>query len=275
MKKLLLILAISLFAITCNSKTDVVINDLDTEDWKLTWNDEFNGEGEVDLSKWEKPDFNRKNNNVGPDGWWLPEDSYMDGDGNLVIRAKKINNRNDDNDEFDYSTGAIRSLGKFSQKFGKFEIRCKLPTQPGWWVAFWLFSPTVFNENNSGEDGTEIDIMEGFGWNDTIHHALHWDGYGEAHKSEVTKNDIPGIREGFHTFTLEWNKDEYIWFVDGEESWRSRAGGVSKVPAYVKITAELSTEPGAIGEWWANNPADGNFPDYYIIDYVRVWERKK
>jgi beta-glucanase (GH16 family) len=237
-----------------------------------TWGDEFNGSGTPDSKKWDRPEYNRKNNDNGPDGWWLQEDSYLDGSGNLVIRAKKIANRNDDKDAFDYSTGAIRSLGFFQQKFGKFEIRCQLPTQPGWWVAFWLMSPSVGNVDGSGEDGTEIDIFEGFGWTDAINHALHWDGYGDAHQSEGQMKSIPGIRQGFHVFSLEWDKNEYRFYVDEQMTWRSKAGGVSKVPAYVKITAELSTEPWAIGTGWSNNPARAAFPDSFLVDYVRVYK---
>jgi len=239
--------------------------------WTLVWQDEFEGDGPVDSTKWEQPEYNRKNNDNGPDGWWLKEDSYLDGEGNLAIRARRIDNLNFDGDAYDYSTGAVRSINRFEQTFGRFEARVKLPSQAGWWVAFWLMSPTVFNEDGSGQDGTEIDIMEGFGWTNKIFHALHWDGYGAAHRSESINMELPGIRDGFHTFTLEWNSAEYIFFVDSVETWRSSAGGVSQVPAYIKLTGELSTTPGAIGDWWANDPEFVYFPDYYLIDYVRVW----
>jgi len=277
MRKINFLYIVLLVVIISCSKNPVDENkkpDANKEGWVLTWSDEFNGTGEPDNSKWDRPEYNRRNNDNGPDGWWLKEDSYQDGKGNLVIRAKKINNRNFDKDIFDYSTGAIRSKGKFEQKFGKFEIRCKLPTQPGWWVAFWLMSPTQSNVDGSGEDGTEIDIMEGFGWTDQINHALHWDGYGDAHKSDGKKAPVKGIRDGYHIYTLEWYEDEYVFLVDSLETWRTTAGGVSKVPAYVKITGELSTEPWAVNEYWANDPKRGIFPDFFLVDYVRVYEWK-
>ena len=83
--------------------------------------------------------YNRRDNPNGPDGWWDENDVYLDGDGNLVIRVRKIDNKNNDSDSHDYSVGMVRSKGKFEQKFGKFEIRCQLPKKSGWWVAFWLF----------------------------------------------------------------------------------------------------------------------------------------
>lgn len=275
MKKnfLLLILSSTYFFISSCGNGKVEEDTPGKPEYTLTWSDEFNGES-IDASKWDKPEMNRRNNPDGPDGWWQGKDSYLDGNGNLIIRARKIDNGNDDNDPFDYSTGAIRSKGRFQQKFGKFEIRCKLPDQAGWWVAFWLHSPSVGNVNDSGEDGTEIDIFEGFGWTDTLNFALHWDGYGPDHKSEGYKKGIDGIRDGFHIYTLEWTEEEYIFLVDNKEVWKTSAGGVSKVPAYVKITGELSTESWAISEHWSNDPDLAEFPDYFIVDYVRVYQDK-
>ena len=270
-KSIILLSTIILCHLACKNPAEA--ENKNEDEWLLVWSDDFNGTGIPDPAKWDRPEYNRRNNDNGPDGWWLQEDSYLDGEGHLVIRAKKIENRNADKDQFDYSTGAIRSMGKFEQKFGKFEIKCKMPSQPGWWVAFWLYSTSVGNVDGSGKDGTEIDIFEGFGWTDRGQHALHWDGYGDAHQSTGQKITIPGMREGYHTFTLIWNETEYIFQIDGEETWRTDAGGVSKVPEYVKITGELSTEDWAINEYWSNNPAKGVYPDYWLVDYVRVYKR--
>ncbi|MBN1464667.1 family 16 glycosylhydrolase [candidate division KSB1 bacterium] len=238
---------------------------------ELVWYDEFDGTT-IDPAKWDKPEYNRRQNSNGPDGWWLREESFLDGDGHLIIRARRIANRNSDNDPYDYATGAIRSYGKFEQKFGRFEVSCRLPRQPGWWVAYWLYSDSVGNENGSGEDGTEIDIFEGFGWTDEVQHALHWDGYGDAHQVIGHTLTMEEMRTGFHTFTLEWYENLYVFYVDGIETWRTDAGGVSKVPAYVKVTGELSTESWAINTNWANDPTKAVWPDSFIIDYVRVYE---
>lgn len=266
---LFLLLIIGFLHNSCEK--DKAVDDPSDQEYTLSWSDEFEG-AELDLAKWHQPEYNRRINEDGPDGWWLKEDAYLDGQGHLVIRARKIENRNNDNDPYDYATGAVRTKGKFQQKFGKFEIRCQLPSQAGWWVAFWLMTDGVANVDGSGEDGTEIDIFEGFGWTDKLNFALHWDGYGDAHQSDHMQKIIPGIREGFHTFTLEWTEKEYIFFVDGMEVWRTTSGGVSKVPSYVKITGELWTIDWAISEGWANDPETAAYPDYFLVDYVRVYE---
>ena len=71
--------------------------------------------------------------------------------------------------------------------------------------------------------------------------------------------------------SLEWTPEEYIFYIDGMESWRSSAGGVSRVPEYIKITGEISTLTHHIGDWWAGNPARSVFPDHFLIDWVRVY----
>jgi beta-glucanase (GH16 family) len=240
---------------------------------EYTFSDEFNGPSgaQPDPAKWERQEYNRRPNTVegAPDGWWMKEDAYLDGNGHLVIRVKQIPNTDGDTDPFDYSSGNVRTRGRFEQRFGQFEIRCRMPTMAGWWVAFWLMSDSQGNIDGSGRDGTEIDIMEGFGWTERMQSALHWDGYGASHQSDSKSSVVPGLLSGFHTFRLDWSPTEYVFYVDDIETWRTTSGGVSQVPAFVKITGELSTEAWAVGSGWAN-PQPLTYPDYFIVDYVHV-----
>ena len=87
-----------------------------------------------------------------------------------------------------------------------------------------------------------IDIMEKPWRDDRVQHALHWDGYGREHKSEGKVANVPGVMEGWHTFALLWKADEYVFYVDGNETWRTTAGGVCQVPLYIKLSDE-------IGDW--------------------------
>jgi beta-glucanase (GH16 family) len=67
--------------------------------WRLAWADEFDG-AEVDRSKWEILGDSRRR-----DGYWVREDSYLDGKGNLIIRTKKDGDR--------YTSGSVRTRGRF------------------------------------------------------------------------------------------------------------------------------------------------------------------
>jgi beta-glucanase (GH16 family) len=244
----------------------------DTTHFRLIWADEFDGSGNPSTTKWERQEYNRRNNNSGPDGWWSKQDVYLDGNGNLVIRLRKIADKNNDGDSCDFSVGMIRSKGKFEHLYGRYEISCKLPSQPGWWVAFWMMQGDVGAVGNAGVDGVEVDIMEGFGWTNKINYAFHWDGYGADHQS-IGKQLYPAnIREGFHTFTLDWTPEIYIFYLDGVEKWRTTGGGICDTKGYIKVTGEISTEDWAISQYWANNPAMATYPDSFLVDYVRVYD---
>ena len=218
--------------------------------WKLAWSDEFDGNA-VDQSKWEVlGDWKRR------DGFWVKEDSYLDGQGNLILRTKKDGDR--------YTCGAVRTKGKFEHRYGYWVCRCKFPKEQGHWPAFWLMAGGVGQIGNDGRDGTEIDIMEKPWREDRTTQNLHWDGYGKEHKSVGTKFDFPGLSEGFHTFGLHWTAEEYVFYVDGKETWRTSAGGVSQVPEFAKLTEE-------IGEW-GGDIKQARLPDQFVVDYVRVYD---
>ena len=244
--------------------------------WSLVFRDEFNGHGKPDPEKWISQEYNRKKNPDGPDGWWLKDNVSLTGWGQLEISATQIPNRNpeEDDDPYDYASGMVSTEGKFETTFGRYEARIKLPQDPGWWLAFWLFADEVHRGDGSGEDGTEIDIVEAFGWTDKISYALHWDGYGKRHKTKNKREFHPGIRSGWHVFALEWTETEYTWFVDGEQVWQSAAGGVSKVPLWVKLSGEISTQSTVAHKWWSNVPDNKRLPDRFLVDWVRVYERE-
>jgi beta-glucanase (GH16 family) len=219
--------------------------------WILTWADEFSGT-QIDTSKWEiMGDWKRR------DGFWVKEDSYLDGQGNLILRTKKDGER--------FTSGAVRTKGKFEHKFGYWVCRCKFPTQAGHWPAFWLHADGVNKIGNEGRDGTEIDIMEKPWLEDKITQNLHWDGYGKEHKSAGTGQiTIPGVSQEFRTFGLHWDPCEYVFYVDGKQTWRTKAGGVSQVPQYAKLTEEIGT--------WAGDIKKAQLPDYFLVDYIRIYD---
>jgi beta-glucanase (GH16 family) len=220
------------------------------KEWRLAWQDEFAG-SQIDAAKWEiLGDWKRR------DGFWVKDDSYLDGQGNLILRTRKDGDR--------FTSGAIRTKGRFEHAFGYYVVRCKLPKQPGHWPAFWLMSDGVGRVGNEGRDGTEIDVVE-VPWRDgTITMNLHWDGYGKEHKSAGHKVRLPELVDGFHTFGLLWTPEEYAFYADGKETWRSAAGGVSQVPEYLKLTEEIGD--------WAGDVKRATLPDEFVVDYVRVYD---
>lgn len=236
---------------------------------RLTFSDDFNGRGIADKTKWISKEYNRRPNESGPDGYWLKENARLDGEGNLIISVRQIPNRNNDSDLFDYASGMVSTQGLFEQQYGRFEMRGRLPERSGWWAAFWLF-----NKSGTGieEDSQEIDIMEGFGWTDEIRNAHHRKTRGSSIASFDNKITVAGIREGFHTYRLDWSETDYIYSVDGQEVWRSPANDSSTLPLYIKLTGEISTKDWLLTDQWAGDLDPDSYPDNFVIDYVRVWE---
>lgn len=218
--------------------------------WKLVWNDEFDGK-EIDGSKWDLPDGKRRNH------WWSPKTAFLDGKGHLVLRTEKRDGR--------FMSPCVRTRGTYEKAFGWFETRCKLPEEEGHWTAFWLYNDCVNKVGDAGRDGTEIDVFEWPYRDGRVEHNLHWDGYGKAHRSVGHKSRPEGVLDGgYHTFALWWTPEEYVFFIDGKEVWRTKAGGVCQVPLYLKWSTE-------IGEW-AGDIRKAKLPDDTIIDYVRVFD---
>jgi beta-glucanase (GH16 family) len=222
----------------------------DGQSWKLVFNDEFDGTT-LDESKWETPP-----DAVRRDGWWMREAVSLDGQGHLVMTTLKDGER--------YVDGCVRTRGKFEHAFGYYVARVQLQRQPGHWSAFWLYNSCVGKVGDEGRDGTEIDIYEKPWRDDRVQQTLHWDGYGKDHKSEGKVVTVPGVMDGYHTFALWWKPDEYVFYVDGNETWRTSAGGVCQVPLYIKLSDEIGK--------WAGDIADAKLPDAFLVDYVRVYD---
>jgi len=221
------------------------------QSWKLVWQDEFDG-NVLDAAKWDVPEYKRR------DALWSRQAVVLDGKGHLALKVLKEGE--------DYLDGCARTKGKYEKAFGYFVARMRLQRHAGHWPAFWLYADSVNAVGHDGMDGTEIDIMEKPWLDDRVPHTLHWDGYGEAHKSEGQVAKVSGVMEGWHTFALQWSPDEYVFFVDGRETWRTKAGGVCQVPLYVKLSDEIEFKG------WAGDIRKEKTPDETLVDYVRVYD---
>jgi beta-glucanase (GH16 family) len=252
MKTLLPLLLLGFLAVTARAvePADRLPQAPEGKSFKLVWHDEFDGD-KLDESKWTyRPDGKRKG------GWWSKEAISLDGDGHLVITTFMDGDKPTD--------GCVITQGKFEHAFGYYVARVKFQKQPGHWSAFWITGPGVVKVGDGGRDGTEIDIMEKPWLDDRVTHNLHWDGYGEHHEHEGTRTTVPGVMEGWHTFGLLWLPDEYVFYVDGKETWRSNAGGVCQVPQYILLSDEIGP--------WAGDITEAKLPDHFMVDYVRVYD---
>ena len=219
----------------------------------LTFEDEFEGDA-LDQKKWALcPEWKRQD--VG--GYWRNSEVEVR-DGNLWLRARI-------DDDGTPVSGAVRTLGLFEQAYGYFECRMMFPATTGFWGAFWMMCGDVGREDGSAVSGAEIDIIEsGECARRGVNHAIHWDGYGAAHRS-VSKI-LPrrsDLYEGWHVYGFEWTPDEYVFYIDGQETWRTSEPGICEKPGYMKLTTEFGS--------WAAPIVPEELPDFCRVDWVRAW----
>lgn len=228
-------------------------------DYKLVWRDEFDGT-EIDPKSWAC-------RHPGPrkDGVNDPECLRLDGQGNLVIDIKQVGEK--------FHAGMISTAGRREWKHGYFECRTTMARQPGYWNAFWLMADTVgravkdpARADLTREDGTEIDIVEYLRTQgDVVHMNLHWNGYGELHKSSPGDAFIPGLRgQEYHVFGAEWTSEGYRFFVDGREVWAC-SDAPSDVPEHIILSVEIGK--------WAGDIREAKLPEKIKVDWVRVWQK--
>ena len=222
--------------------------------YALVWADEFDGPA-LDITKWDYRGLGRRRGAVN-----VREAVTMDGRGHLVLTTTR------EGDEF--RTGMIGTQGKYEALYGYFECRFRVQAQPGHWAAFWLQSPTYgVPVEDVRRAGAEIDVFEYLvNRGDRLQHAIHWDGYGKEHKSDVHIADVRGLRDGWHTVGLLWTAGEYVFSVDGRETWRT-GKGVSQRAEYLILSLEVGP--------WAGDIRQATLPDSLLVDYVRVYRRRE
>jgi beta-glucanase (GH16 family) len=252
-------------------------------DWVKTFDEEFDGPT-IDQKKW---------NIYGPNYWdrashWT-KDNLILKDGLAIFRfEKKRGFHNDNSDpkvipqnltgqkESDYACGYLDTYGKWVQRYGYFEARVKLPRVPGLWPTFWMVpdrgeaAGPQWKRSDTGNGGMELDIMEHLTrWGPYRYNiACHWDGYDKDHQAiGSTFNYVQADRDGFITPGLLWTPGSVVMYCNGKELWRWENSRVSNVPSH--FIFEVTT-----GGWDNNAVDDKQLPADYLIDYVRVWQRK-
>ena len=241
----------------------------------VTWADDFDGAAgsDVDGARW--------NHDTGGTGWGNNELEYytpgnantaLDGQGHLVITAKKENPNNYQcwNGPCQYTSGKITTAGKFTQKYGHVEARIKIPKGQGIWPAFWMLGDDI--ASNPWPNCGEIDIMENVGKEPNIvHGSAHGPGYSGGNPLTGTYTLPSGnFSDDFHTFAVDWAPDSIKWSVDGqvyETHTSADTNGNAWAfdhPFYIILNV-------AVGGDWPGSP-DGStrFPQQMVVDYIHV-----
>lgn len=243
----------------------------DDMDYKLIWQDEFNGpDGQLpDASKWTFDIGTNWGNNQLEYDTDRAENVSLDGNGNLAIIAREevYENRN-------YTSGRILTRDLFEPTYGRIEARMKLPIGQGIWPAFWMLGAN-FNDVGWPQCG-EIDIMEYRGQEPaTVHGSLHGPDYsgGDALTQSFSLSS-GNFNQDFHLFAVEWRKDAIDWYVDGTHILSVKASHIGDKEWVFNHSFYIILNLAVGGNYVGPPNAGTAFPQTMLIDYVRVYEAK-
>jgi len=250
---------------------------------KLVWSDEFNGAAGTtpDPTKWTAETGTGQNGEL--EYYTNNQNATMDGNGDLVIEARKQVTAGSTcptdplsgSTTCQYTSGRINTYGHFSFTYGHVEARIKVSGTQGLWPAFWLLGANFFTNNTPWPQCGEIDIMEHIGKNPgTVYSTLHAPAYNGANGdgAPYTLANNQDFAAAFHVFALDWNSTSMVFSVDG-----------TAFLTLAKSTIESTRGPwiydhpffiilnNAVGGDFPGNPdATTTFPQDMVIDYVRV-----
>lgn len=243
-----------------------------TTGWSLVWSDEFNGPA-LDDKKWNFEVNCAGGGNNEKQCYTASAENAFIKEGMLNIVAKKA----PDGAEKPFTSARLTTKNKADFKYGRFEMRAKLPSGQGSWPAFWMMpTDSVYGEwPRSGE----IDIMEAVNLKTPgaegkpeafVHGTLH---YGKSAPNNVSSGKayaLPGGKnpaDDFHTYAVEWQQGEIRWYVDdylyatqrqSEVRFNSKQQAVGLkhrgwfAEYYDQITGKLTT-------FWNSAPFDQKF----------------
>lgn len=244
-----------------------------SKNWQLVWQDEFDG-ARVDLAKWEF-EINAKGGGNNELQYYITNNTSVR-DGLLSIEARKEKYTSKEGTR-DYTSSRMRTKNRGDWKYGRFEMRAKLPTGQGYWPAFWMMPTDDFYGGwpHSGE----IDIMEVIGKNPAdLHGTLHYADTKRDHTYRGTNTTLASgtFADDFHVFAVEWTADSFKWFLDGslyqtQTNWTS---GTNAFPAPFDQRFHIILNLAIGGNWPGNPDTNSVFPQAMIVDYVRVYQRK-
>jgi beta-glucanase (GH16 family) len=266
------------------------------EGWKFAWSDEFDGKG-IDTAKWDYDTgngFYDYEENRWVKGWGNeelqyytrePENAFVK-DGMLHIRALK-----EARDGCGYTSARLKTRKRdgsslFSQTYGRFEFRAKLPTGQGVWPALWMLPQD--EKYGPWPRSGEIDVMEARGQEPTkvlgtLHFGARWPGNVNVSKDYILPRG--GTIADFHVYALEWEPGVMRWSVDdrqyatqsfwwsGKGAKPTRESDLYPWPAPFDQPFYLVMNVAVGGRFLGNPDRSTRFPVEMVVDFVRVYEK--
>lgn len=242
--------------------------------YTLVWEDNFSGTS-LDATSWTHQ--NGDGCDLSLCGWGNNELEYYTNrpenlffqDGKLIIEARKetFGTRN-------YTSSKILTSEKRKFKFGRVDIRAKLPIGKGIWPAFWMLPQD--NKFGGWPTSGEIDIMEVVA-HDIVrtHGTVHFGpGPGSTSVNRSTTTPTGTLHDKFHVYSIEWEEDEIRWYLDGSLFSTFKKTDVPAGMIYPFNEDFYFIFNLAVGGNWPGSPdASTYFPQWLIVDYIRMYQK--
>jgi beta-glucanase (GH16 family) len=276
MRKSIILVALSLVAVACGG-SPAASSAPAPAGWTLTWSDEFNG------SNGAAPDASKWTLETGGNGWGNNELEYytarpqnsVQQDGNLVINVLQENYTGSDGVTRNYTSARLKTATHFTQTYGRFEARIKIPSGQGIWPAFWMLGDNI--DTAGWPTCGEIDIMENIGKEpNKVHGSMHGPGYsGATPLTAIYTLPTGAFADDFHLFAVEWEPAAVRFYVDSNlyltETPSNLPAGTHWVfdhPFFILLNV-------AVGGNFPGSPDSTSvFPQAMLVDYVRAYAHK-
>ncbi len=251
----------------------------DAPKYRLTFNDEFNSGFQTD--RWISTDFHAVRNNSGdyqaqwfsdprsaPSGFTAYSPFIPSKNGSLSIRADRTP-AGVYSQGLPFVSGMMSTAHKFTQRYGYFELKAKLPTGSGLWSRFWLLT-------DNGAWPGEYDIFEVLGRDNSpdptnffayqIRQTTHfWDSLTAHGIDGLPYRGINPFDGKFHTYGFLWTPESVTWYVDGVATLK-QANRIN-IPMYAILDLAVGTDSNWPGKVDATTP----FPANMEMDYFRIY----
>ncbi|HET7412267.1 MAG TPA: glycoside hydrolase family 16 protein [Pararhizobium sp.] len=241
---------------------------LNLDNYKMTFQEDFNT---LDVSPWGRKRHTRWiahtpwNGDFGDAKFSNPRHGFPFTLKNGILRIEARKGK-----DGKWHSGLLASTNPkgegFSQKYGYFEARMKLPPGKGVWPAFWLVGL------DRSHFTAEIDVIEYYGRDPThIHSAWHiWRKKGEPGKSRkgVHLTEVPAgsLSDSFHTYGVDISPKKVTYYFDRKEVWQIDTPKEFNMPFYPLVDLGL-------GAGWPIDETPN--PSFLSVDYIHVYQRKK
>lgn len=225
----------------------------------LVWGDEFDGNS-LDLTDWTYEVGDEWFNNELQSYTDLPENLRVE-DGKLTITALEELGK--------YTSARIITQDKVEVKFGRIDIRARLPKGQGIWPALWMLGANI-NEVGWPACG-EIDIMELVGHQPNVTHGTaHYEDNGHKYRGMLKTLSSGDFSDKYHVFSIVWDRNYITWYLDGQPF---NTLSSSQINNYPFNNPQFFIMNIAVGGDWPGDPDETTvFPQHMDVDYVRVFQ---